>query len=93
MDDHESQNGDFMQQESNGLLPPQIRSRGIDHDYSSTNGSSGRIKVDDSTSALEDKYKKAMVQNAQLDNEKTTIHYEVVQYTRLKVQYTRLDTL
>ena len=31
----------------------------------------------DSTSALEEKYKKAMVQNAQLDNEKTTIHYEV----------------
>merc|ERR1712176_855423 len=24
----------------------------------------------------EEKYKKAMVQNAQLDNEKTTIHYE-----------------
>ena len=33
----------------------------------------------DSTSALEEKYKKAMVQNAQLDNEKTTIHYEVIE--------------
>ena len=31
----------------------------------------------DSSSALEDKYKKAMVQNATLDNEKTTINYEV----------------
>ena len=27
---------------------------------------------------MEEKYKKAMVQNAQLDNEKTTIHYEVL---------------
>ena len=38
-----------------------------------------RIKqIKDSTSQLEEKYKKAMVQNAQLDNEKTTIHYEVL---------------
>jgi len=73
MDDTESQNGEIYQ-EANGLLPRQMRP--LDVDYSSTNGSSGRVKVEDSTSALEEKYKKAMVQNAQLDNEKTTIHYE-----------------
>jgi len=61
-------------EEANGLMPPQIRP--TRDDYSSTNGSSGRMKVEDSTSQLEEKYKKAMVQNAQLDNEKTTIHYE-----------------
>jgi len=95
MDDLDSQNGDY-NQEANGLMPPQIRQ--TRDDYSSTNGSSGRMKVEvtpdqkmrrlentyfnelkelrDSTSQLEEKYKKAMVQNAQLDNEKTTIHYE-----------------
>merc|ERR1711953_1157950 len=74
MDDLDSQNGDCYNQEANGLMPPQIRP--TRDDYSSTNGSSGRMKVEDSTSQLEEKYKKAMVQNAQLDNEKTTIHYE-----------------
>jgi len=103
MDDLDSQNGDiapFNHQESNGSLPPvrSTNSRHLDTDYSTSNGSNGRVRVEvstddkvrrlentyfnelkelrDSSSALEEKYKKAMVQNAQLDNEKTTIHYE-----------------
>lgn len=80
-DDIESQNGDIKHcQESNGSLPPvrsAVNTRPVETDYSTSNGgSNGRVRVEDSSSALEEKYKKAMVQNATLDNEKTTISYE-----------------
>jgi len=60
-------------EEGNGSLPKRFIET---NDYSTSNGSNGRPRVEESSSAIEEKYKKAMVQNAQLDNEKTARHYE-----------------
>ncbi|CAG5098973.1 Oidioi.mRNA.OKI2018_I69.XSR.g16137.t2.cds [Oikopleura dioica] len=86
MDDLESQSGDYLlnsYQEGNGSLPKRFADT---NDYSTSNGSNGRprveISAEDRVRRLENTYfnelkeLKAMVQNAQLDNEKTAWHYE-----------------
>ncbi|XP_078572848.1 leucine-rich repeat flightless-interacting protein 2-like isoform X38 [Branchiostoma floridae x Branchiostoma japonicum] len=68
--------------------------RGSDDDAGSSSSEASIRELKDALSESEEKYKKAMVSNAQLDNEKTTLQYQVdILKDKLEIQEESMNEL